>query len=229
MQGKEKKNWTARITERLLLTVVIMAISLVTLAQSKNSSVPGLYSMYGVREVASQLWLKEDGSFEFFFSYGALDRTGKGKWTPDANDTNRLILNSDARPALDFALTKSTQTKDKFTSIKISDPNTALLSYVFVRLHTATGIVEKRTDKEGYVIIPSQAIQKIELAFELCADRFSVFIPQQNNYNSFEFRFEPWIAEVFFKNIVLQKTDEGLKGNHPLLEGTGFTYEKADQ
>ncbi|MBX2922435.1 MAG: hypothetical protein KF746_09610 [Chitinophagaceae bacterium] len=228
MRGKEKKNWnTAAVVKQLLFTVVIMANGLAMLAQSNSSSVPGVYSLYGVSEVASQLWLKEDGSFEFFFSYGAVDRTGKGRWTVNATDSGRLVLNSETRPSRDFALTASSKTKDRLVTIKINDPNTAVLPFVLARLHTTTGVVEKRADSKGYITVPLQSINKIEIALELCADRFSVFVPQNSQDNFFEFGFEPWIAEVFFNNITLQKTAGGLKGYHPLLEGSEFIYEKA--
>lgn len=231
MQTKEKKNWTAAVVIRqyFFTTAVFMMSSFSALAQSKNNTVPGLYSLYGVREVASQLWLKADGSFEFFFSYGALDRTGKGTWIEDNANLGRIVLNSKTRPPLDFSLVSGRETNESQTSIKISDPNKALLPFVLVRLHAAKGVIEERADSEGYIHIPLQPIQKIELAFELCADRFSTFIPANSKLNAFEFRFEPWIAEVFFNNIVVYKSADGLQGSHPLLEGNSYTYEKGRQ
>ena len=40
----------------------------------------GEYFLQGVREMASGFLLKEDNTFQFFFSYGALDRHGSGRW-----------------------------------------------------------------------------------------------------------------------------------------------------
>ena len=101
-----------------------------------------------------------------------------------------------------------------------------LLSYVYARIYTAAGIVEKRTDHEGYAIIPKQPITKIELLFELCPDRLSTFLVTDGRNNNFEFRFEPWIAEVFFENIVLTKSAKGLTGPHPLLKEGQYFFEK---
>jgi hypothetical protein len=46
-------------------------------------------------ETASGFKINEDSSFEFYFSYGALDRYGSGKWNIK-NDS--IILNSKLFP-----------------------------------------------------------------------------------------------------------------------------------
>lgn len=64
----------------------------------------GEYYLQGVMETASRFKLNADSTFEFFFSYGALDRFGQGNWTVK---DGRLKLNSRARPPKDFALKTS--------------------------------------------------------------------------------------------------------------------------
>jgi len=198
-------------------------------AQSPLASPAGVYYLQGVREMASELVLKPDHSFEFLYSYGAVDRGGKGHWEIDKNDSSRIILNSAKRPLWDFALLSTKNTNDDRTVIKITDPNKMLLSYVSARIHTANNVIEKRSDREGYIIIPKQPITKIELLFELCPERFSTFVVSDSMPNDFEFRFQPWIAEVFFENIALTITEKGLIGSHPLLKGNDFEFEKANQ
>lgn len=41
----------------------------------------GEYHLEGVMETGSGLRLHEDGRFEWFFSYGALDLAARGRWT----------------------------------------------------------------------------------------------------------------------------------------------------
>ena len=41
----------------------------------------GEYSLTGVMETASGIQLNKDSTFQFYFSYGALDREGQGKWS----------------------------------------------------------------------------------------------------------------------------------------------------
>jgi hypothetical protein len=44
------------------------------MAQTNN--ITGVYNLRGVMEMASGFKLNNDSSFEFYFSYGALDRYG---------------------------------------------------------------------------------------------------------------------------------------------------------
>ncbi|WP_312428609.1 ankyrin repeat domain-containing protein [Achromobacter sp.] len=55
-------------------------------AASKSSEalrIPGHYYLRGVREMGSELLLLEDGSFEYFLSYGAVDISARGAWRTD--------------------------------------------------------------------------------------------------------------------------------------------------
>ena len=70
-------------------------------AQQKTNTAIGEYYLSGVMETASGFKLNPDSTFQFFFSYGALDRMGSGKWVAKANE---VILDSKPRPLHDFAL-----------------------------------------------------------------------------------------------------------------------------
>ena len=49
-------------------------------AQVAQPSLAGDYHLDGVMETGSGLLLRDDGSFEWFFTYGALDLGARGKW-----------------------------------------------------------------------------------------------------------------------------------------------------
>ena len=49
-------------------------------AQAAQASLAGEYHLDGVMETGSGLRLRDDGSFEWFFTYGALDLGARGKW-----------------------------------------------------------------------------------------------------------------------------------------------------
>lgn len=192
-------------------------------AQTTTMNIPGVYYMHGVMETASVFELRPDSSFEFFFSQGALDRGGRGKWTVKEG---QLILNSSsARPAKDYALVSSRKMPGTGTVIKMVDKNTMILSYSEITLVTPGGALQQRTDSRGEARFTKSQGTEIELLFRLCPDRSSVFtVNKEHNY--FEFRLEPWIAEVFFENFHLTLTEGKLSGQHPLLEGSNFRYEK---
>jgi hypothetical protein len=192
-------------------------------AQQNKMDITGVYYMRGVMETASVFELKPDSSFEFFFSQGALDRGGKGKWTVK---DGKLILNStDKRPAKDFALVNSKTVPGNFTIIKMVDKNTMILSYTDVTIKTPGGILQQSTSSQGEIRFPKKNATDISLLFRLCPDRESVFTVNKD-HNYFEFRLEPWIAEVFFQNFNLTPGDKQLSGAHPLLEGEKFIYVK---
>ncbi|TXJ27064.1 MAG: hypothetical protein E6Q24_09060 [Chitinophagaceae bacterium] len=103
-----------------------------------------------------------------------------------------------------------------------------IFSATQVRVHTDSGIIEGVTDNKGFFTIPRQPVKKIELLFELCPERFSSFTITNSNHTYFEFRFEPWITEVYFNNVILKPTKDGLEGGHPLLQGQQYKYQKLE-
>lgn len=60
----------------------------------------GHYYLNGVTEVGSELLLRDDGRFEWFLTYGAMDRTASGRWT---EAEGRVVLTTE-RPAQDAPL-----------------------------------------------------------------------------------------------------------------------------
>lgn len=192
-------------------------------AQEPTTGIAGVYYLQGVMETASVLELKPDSSFTFFFSYGALDRFGSGKWSLQHD---QIVLNSRVRPAVDFKLTSSEKKDDGFITVRISDNNEHLLRYVDCIVKTRSGEEQATTDREGIARFPKKEIDSILLLFTLCPDRYSSFPVTDKQQNDFTFRFEPWIVEIFFDQFRLQYQKNLLTGKHPLLEGNHFTYIK---
>lgn len=189
-------------------------------AQSTRKSMIGEYYLTGVREVGSGIKLNADSTFEFFFSYGALDRFGKGTWNVQ---DNQLVLNSAARPPKDFALVTSRKEPGDGLLIRIVDPNKQLLHYVECAIKNGADVRRNETNTDGLARFSESTAEAISLRFQLCPDRYSVFTIDKPDHNYFEFRFEPWIVEVFFENIEYRLIDGNLEGPHPLLE-PGKTY-----
>lgn len=99
-----------------------------------SSKLTGEYQLRGVMEMASGLLLKPDSSFEFFFSYGAMDRSGSGKWQWIEKDS-LLVLNTPDRHAADYTLLQSRKDTGDLTAIHINDKNVYFLSYTGARAH----------------------------------------------------------------------------------------------
>ncbi|MBS1598000.1 MAG: hypothetical protein JST75_07225 [Bacteroidetes bacterium] len=192
-------------------------------AQQSPDNISGTYFLQGVMETASVLELKPDSSFDFFYSYGAVDRYGTGKWSMHDNE---IILNSRKRPAIDFKMIESKITSDSVVAIQIIEKNKMLLSYVQCVISTSSGEYEISTNSDGVATFPRQSLTKISLLFRLCPDRYSTFNITNTNNNFFQFGFEPWIAEIFFDHLKLISQHKSLTGSHPLLKGENFKYSK---
>jgi hypothetical protein len=46
-----------------------------------DASLVGVWRLHGVMEMASEIALKKDGSFEYALAYGALDEAAEGCWS----------------------------------------------------------------------------------------------------------------------------------------------------
>lgn len=184
----------------------------------------GEYYLNGIPETAAGFRLDADSSFQFFFSQGALDRFGHGNWQVKGK---RLVLNSGPAPAHDYKLIESRKEPGDHVTIRIVDNNEVLIRYVYVILNGGNdGATEEMTDKNGYVRFPGQGVDSIELLFQFCPEKTSRFHISQKQHNYFEFRFEPTIMEIFFKDFTLEIHEDGLAGANPVLQGTEFMYLK---
>jgi hypothetical protein len=194
-------------------------------AQPATSSLAGEYYLRGVMETASGFKLNTDSTFQFFFSYGSLDRYGSGKWT---SKNDHVTLNSEIKHPRDFALVRSMKKPGDHITIKILDANPHLLHYMYGLISSGYSGQQDTADADGQMTFRPQKLDTIVLLFEFCPEKQSVFTIPGGSDNYFEFRIEPWIMEVYFDNLDLQITENGLEGSHPLLvETRKYLYEKA--
>jgi hypothetical protein len=187
-----------------------------------QSSPEGTYYMEGVMETASVITLKSDNTFDFFFSQGALDRTGKGKWSMQ---DNKVILDSEGPPAAGFEMVKSEVTKNRNYTVVINESNSMLLSFIYARIAGNTEATFLKLGTDGKIDLEGKS-GKIELLFELCPERIHEFSPVKEGDNYFEFTISPKILEVHFDKVTLAVSPEGLTGKNPLLAGESYLYRK---
>lgn len=186
---------------------------------------PGQYFLRGVMEVASVFRFHPNGAFDFFFSYGAVDRAGSGTW--EERDGS-ILLSSPPKPATDFVLQESRATADEELVIQITDPNVQILRYVVARIKTPAGHETAEADERVRIALPRQPVEEIGLLHNLWPDRPSYFAVSDPTLNHFMCSIDPRITEVEFRDLVLRPDEEGLIGGHPLLEGDAFRYCRED-
>jgi len=185
----------------------------------------GEYYLTGVMEVGSGIRLNDDQTFDLFFSYGALDKSGKGTWSGKGNE---ITLESDPRPASDFKLVNSKHIGSRGTTIKVTDANTQILKYVVYILSGKGYSDTVEADENGTIHFNRSEWDSIGLVHEMFSDRVSYFNVSKNENNYFEFTIEPCIMNIYCNHLVLTVHDGYLEGEHPLLEpGKTYRYEKS--
>jgi hypothetical protein len=183
----------------------------------------GMYYLQEVKETASGFKLSADGSFRFFFTYGAVDRYGSGQWTID---DDHVVLRSRPWTGNDFAGVDSKTVNQNSITTKIVGGNPVLLGHVFFSLRKGETGSWIKTNERGEAAFPLQPATSVSMVFEFCQERFTHFSIENSGHNYFEFRFEPWLMEAYFDNFQLKISKYALSGKHPLMKGEKFVYEK---
>ena len=62
------------------------------------AALAGEFHLDGVMETGSGLRLQEDGTFEWYFSYGALDLYARGRWSPAGDGVDLVPTEFQAPP-----------------------------------------------------------------------------------------------------------------------------------
>jgi len=193
-------------------------------SQISTDSIPGEYHLQDVMETSSAILLKPDSTFEIFFSYGSIDRKGSGKWQ---FKEGRILLNSRPKPETDLQLSVSKIKPGDHTIIRIKNTDKQILEYFEVLAKSPEGDQFGKSDPKGFLKLPKVKASNIELFFNFTPERYSSFqVKPEHNY--FEFRVEPWIMEIFVKDMILTVNETGLTGGHPLLRGNSLSYENVN-
>lgn len=186
-------------------------------------SIAGEYYLTGMMEMASAFRLSADGTFQFFFSYGALDRYGSGHWKIEGNT---IILNGATAPVADFTLLSSGRMSEDYIKVHIKEPNTVLRRHVYGSLDNGNEGTWKQANQEGEMQFDRRDVTTISVALEFCPERVSTIAIENPSHNDFVLALNSTVMEVFLKDFALDLTADGLHGKHPLLEGQQFNYRK---
>lgn len=183
-----------------------------------QAQLDGEYRLQGVQDMASAFHFTRDGKFEFFYIYGAVDRSASGNYTL-AGDT--LKLESNKMPGNDFAIRKQKKQGKGYT-IQAIAPNPILLNNI-ICLSFTDGIQDAAfSDSEGKIVIDKEKVDSMFLLHELFPDYPTQIKDPQNANNYFEVELLPSLGEVSFKGIDFLLHDDILT----CLPNMMFPFEK---
>jgi hypothetical protein len=170
----------------LLLLVWLLAAS-----APPPAPVEGTYVLNEM-EMGSAIRLTGDHRFQWFFSTGALDLTGEGRWEQAADGV--VILTSDppvAPPRFELAATK--RDRRRGVLVQVSDPAGHTPEYLEAAAEYDDGSVEPaHLDSAGHRFRPARgrrivAVRLGSTPFDLASDRY----PVTADRNHLAFRFLP--------------------------------------
>jgi hypothetical protein len=170
----------------------------------------GHYACQNIREMAAELELKPDGTFEFGMIYGAADWWAKGKWiTRDG----AVILNTTTKEEPPFKLVRSSASKSSEIHVRVVTPGDRGrgVPNIDVALVTKQGKTEARTDSEGIAMFRKEDAP-LKAAFLIRVYHLETELYELNSAHD-DFTFEingPGISELRF-------TDERLVVNGKTL------------
>lgn len=208
--------------KKILITGVLAMFTGIIMYGQEANEIAGSYFLQDVKDVTSGFTLKPNYTFTFFYTKGALTRTGTGRWVIE--DKN-IVFNSRLKPARDFKLLSSRRVNDNFVTIAFTDDNPLYMKDIECTLFSARGRQKKFTNAEGIVQFTKQEIDSVKIISSIFPDHPFTFIPLNKVQNSFEFGLEKWVSEFFFTDFALQFLNPHLIGRHPLLAGQ-FRYTK---
>jgi hypothetical protein len=157
----------------------------------------GEYRLTGIPETASAFRFTNDGHFDFFFIYGAVDRSASGTYNV-VGDTVKLV--SDKVAGKDFPITKESRKGNHYT-IQVHDANSYLVSNIICIYHIGEEKNVAYSDDHGQITIDAPHVDRIYLMHELFPDVPSLIKDENNKNNYFEVNLSPSLVQVSFQGI----------------------------
>jgi hypothetical protein len=191
--------------------------------QKTNSSIAGVYYLDRIPEMASGFRININNSFDFFFSYGALDRFGSGEWEIIGDN---IIFNSKKWIGYDFHITESKIVESENLIIELSEINPALIPYIYICTDEKSKDW-KAPDSKGRWFFGENIFDSFLITCEFCQERFTCVQINCKEHNFFSIVPKEWLFEYYFANFNLQITEDKLVGKHPFLLGNEFNYSKS--
>lgn len=193
----------------------IICLFLLSLMMTTNDSIAqkppvGEY-FFNRQELASGFRFNPNGTFEFFYSYGASDRTARGTFTVIA-DT--IKLKSDKEPGKDIHIDKQYK-KGKGYMITCNAPNKVLLMYMQCIVVNGDQQEVFEANNEGVISFEIARCDKLYISCNVFPDIPTLIKDENNDNNRFEVTLLPIVQEVSFKGIDLKIEDDSTISCYP--------------
>jgi len=175
---------------------ILLLLLIVNIKSMSQTKVEGEY-YFRRTEMASGFNFSADGKFQFFFTYGAVDRSASGTFSVEG-DT--LKLKSDKEAGKDFTITNQTKQSNGYTLV-FTHPNKYLVKNIRC-VFIANGIEQEAySDDKGEVHVALPHCDTIYVQHSLYPDIANLIKDKTNDNNRFSLSLKPSLEQVSFKGI----------------------------
>jgi hypothetical protein len=149
------------------------------------------------QEMVAGFTFSAGSKFQFFYSYGAVDRSATGTFYVEG-DT--LRLKSDKEAGKDFTITEQSKQANGYT-ITFDHPNKFLLKDILCIFYVDGKKQEVFSDSNGEVHVDLPHCDKIFVQHSLYPDIVTLVKDEKNEHNRFKLKLNPSLEQVSFKGI----------------------------
>ncbi len=156
------------------------------------------------QEMVAGFKFSANGKFDFYYSYGAVDRIASGTYTIEGK-TVKLKSNKEA--GKDFTVIHQSKTGDGYT-ITFEDENKYFTNNIRCSFFVGDKRYDEYTNDKGIVKVDYKHCDSIFAFHQLFPDFATKIKDKTNESNSFTLTLNPSLAEVSFKGIELTVEDD---------------------
>lgn len=156
-------------------------------------------------EMVAGFNFSESGTFQFFFSYGAVDRSAAGTFTVE---DSTIKLKSNKEPGKDFTVTAQSK-EAKGYNLAFTHPNKYLLQNILC-LFFVNGVQQQVvTNSDGEAFIELEHCDSIYVQHLLFPDVVTLVKDAGNKNNRFTMSLNSSLEQLSFKGIDLKIENDG--------------------
>ena len=148
-------------------------------------------------EMASGFNFSADGKFQFFFTYGAVDRSARGTFSVEGDTVK---LKSDKEAGKDFTITTQSKQAKGYTLV-FTHPNKYLTKNILCVFIADGKSQEAYSDDKGEVHVDLPHCDTIYVQHTLYPDIANLIKDKTNDNNRFTLSLNPSLEQVSFKGI----------------------------
>ena len=183
--------------------LIIILFSLLFINTMAQTGFQGKY-YFQKQEMVAGINFTGDGRFEFFFSYGASDRSATGTYSVEGNT---IKLKSDKTAGEDFTIDKQHKEGKGFV-IFCHAMNKNILPYMQCIVFNGEHKEYYSANNEGIIAIDIEHCDKIYMKNEIFPDIPTLIKDEKNDNNRFEVTLQPSVQQLSFKGIDFKIEDD---------------------